>query len=323
MTVSSSQDSQPGSSTIQNETRDFDWQQVETFDSIAYALFKEQFLNRNIPLIITNSVSQWPAVNKWTPDYLKQKLGDKLMIPNADYYQVASKEGKTYPFDELMKLIEASSEQNPSPYLRNIDLYSYLPELVEDITPRLTYASPNWLTCKLVPQVVTDNLVELFIGGKGTGFPQLHFDTHGSNAFITQVYGTKEVFLFSPEQTETLSSLFGKPQKFSLEKLKAISTDNNPVAAKLVGYKQTLSPGDTVFVPAGWWHITTMNGVSISLSTNNVNQANWIPFIRSMTDYNHGAKKTLKIAYFLAVGCLLWVLDRIGLSGLISRPVNF
>ncbi len=300
----------------------FEWQQIETRDSVAYGLFKKHFLKRKLPVIITNSAPQWSAFKNWTPGYLKQKLGNKMVIPDADYYQIVSKVGESYPFDKLMELIEASSENAPSPYLRNIDIHSNLPELVEDINPRLSYALPNWLTCKLVPQVVTDGLVELFLGGRGTSFPILHFDSHGSNAFITQIYGKKDVILFSPAQTELLHSLFGDPGEFSVEKLENAVVGNSPIAAQLIGYKQTLLPGDTVFIPSGWWHTTIMNELSITISTNNVNQSNWLPFIRSMTSYNRGAKKALKTIYFLSIGGILWTLDLLRKSDLISRPIK-
>lgn len=169
---------------------------------------------------------------------------------------------------------------------------------------------------------MTDGLVELFVGGRGTGFPKLHIDTHGSNAFLTQIYGKKEVVLFAPDQTDLLRGLFGDPHEFSLEKLQDFMKQKNPAADQLVGYKQTLSPGDSAFIPAGWWHITKMNELSITVSTNNVNQSNWKPFVNSLTDYNRGPKKMIKTIYLLCVGGLLRALDSLGQSGLISRSVD-
>jgi len=308
---------------MQNNERDgFRWRHVQIRDSLVYEQFANDFLNKNTPVVIRNSVPHWSALENWTPAYLKRRLGKRPVVADAGYFAIKNNDGNKLPFDELMKLIEDSTEDAPSPYLRNLDIYSFLPELVEDIQPRLQYALPNWLPCKLMPKIVTDGLVELFVGGRGTGFPNLHIDTHGSNAFISQIYGKKEVVLFAPDQTDLLRGLFGDPHEFSLETLQEFIKQKNPVADLLVGYKQTLSPGDTVFIPAGWWHTTKMNELSITVSTNNVNQSNWKPFVKSLTDYNRGPKKMIKTIYLLCVGGLLRALDLIGQSGLISRSVD-
>jgi len=301
---------------------EFQWRSVEVCNFISQEFFEQHFLNKMAPVIITNSVPKWAALKNWTPDYLKQKLGKKTVLTNVGYFQILNNEGDIYPFNNLMKIIEDSSEDEPAPYLRNFDIYTYLPELVDDIKPRLGYALPNWLTCKLIPKIVTDGLVELFIGGKGTAFPILHFDSDGSNAFITQIYGEKEVFLFSPDQTEPLRTIFGKPGNFSLEKLENEISAKKPAALQLIGFKQTLSPGDTVFIPAGWWHTTFMKEISISVSTNNVNNSNWRAFVESSTDYNKGVKKVLKVIYLTFLGKLLLALDLVGQSKLISRPLD-
>jgi len=41
-----------------------------------------------------------------------------------------------------------------------------------------------------------------------------------------------------------------------------------------------LNPGESLFVPAGWWHTTRLLSATISVSVNSANAANWRDFRR-------------------------------------------
>src|SRR5206468_6870281 len=51
-------------------------------------LSSDEFLDRyyaaNRPVILTGEMSDWPALEKWTPDYLKQVVGSKMIEFQGD-----------------------------------------------------------------------------------------------------------------------------------------------------------------------------------------------------------------------------------------------
>ena len=45
--------------------------------------FERDYLNPQVPVIITNAIDNWPAISLWTNTYLKDKYGDR-MVPIHD-----------------------------------------------------------------------------------------------------------------------------------------------------------------------------------------------------------------------------------------------
>jgi ribosomal protein L16 Arg81 hydroxylase len=53
-----------------------------------------------------------------------------------------------------------------------------------------------------------------------------------------------------------------------------------PLFAKAQGVRFQLHPGETLFVPAGWWHTARILSPSVTVSINGVNRANGRDFRR-------------------------------------------
>ena len=99
----------------------------------------------------------------------------------------------------------------------------------------------------------------LFVGGK-TSITHIHFDIDLSHILHTQFAGRKRVLLFPHNEQhklyrkpfEVLSladfSNYYDPQKSKLD------TTKFPATELANGYEVTLNHGDTLFMPAGYWH---------------------------------------------------------------------
>jgi hypothetical protein len=298
-------------------TQGFPWKAIER-GAISVDDFKRKHLRFRQPVIIENSAPQWTIWESWDLESLARRFAEVVVVADKGYFTDDSK-GSALPFGELIGRIMSSGDETPAPYLRNVDIDAQFPQLGRELHPRLAYAMPNWLACRFIPEYVPDGLVELFIGGKGTRFPSLHFDTHASHAFITQVWGTKEVIMFSPRESASLARLFGSPGRFDVEQLEAAYADGDPKAQRLRGYRATLRSRETLFVPCGWWHTTAMPEVSISLSTNCVNRSNWVQFMTEVTKKDRLTKRVPKLGYLAAVGLLLTVLSLFDKSTIVSR----
>ena len=60
---------------------------VDTVETISPEDFKKNYLDPRKPLIIKGLTKEWPAREKWTNDYLKEKYTDYIVSKelNQDY----------------------------------------------------------------------------------------------------------------------------------------------------------------------------------------------------------------------------------------------
>lgn len=266
------------------------------------------------PVIIKESVPDWRPAECWTFDYLREAVGHRTAGLDQGYYDRQA--GDDILIAPILDAIEngVPIEGYENVYLRNVDLHRALPELIPDVMPRLPLVRPNWMACRWLPQYVPDGLVEFFIGGSGSAFPKLHVDTHGTHAFITQLKGEKQIVAAPPTATKALADAFGDPEKFQLG-LEKSSYDGLDL------YSATLVPGDTLYVPAGWWHTTFMTTLSISVSTNCINRTNWRDHIVAVTKHTPGIKRPIKRALLSAMGVVLIFADALGFES-VYRPYD-
>ena len=75
-----------------------------------------------------------------------------------------------------------------------------------------------------------------------------------------------------------------------------------------------MRPGETLFVPAGWWHSTRLGDASISVGESCVNSSNWLHFVRDAAEM---ASRPLKVkgalvaTFLLGAGAVMGVGERL------------
>ena len=82
---------------------------IDTVESISPADFTKIYLTPRRPLIIKGLTNNWPARQKWTPEYLKEAVGKKV-VPlydnsKADPSKPINSSAAEMPFDEYIDLI--------------------------------------------------------------------------------------------------------------------------------------------------------------------------------------------------------------------------
>src|SRR5262245_14662604 len=221
------------------------------------------------PVILTDALSGWAAIGKWTPEYFREHYGD---------FEVTV-DGRAMSVRELIALVLASSPERPAPYLRNSLLARWPSELRDDVTPLPRCTEANWLDSPLFPSRQSLIYFELYIGGRGAAFPVLHYDGLHTHAFIMQLYGEKEFLVYPPEQT---AFVYPRPEpEANLSQIADIEhadLGRFPLFAQATPTRFTLKAGETLFVPAGWWHTTRLITPTISVSVNSADAANWRAF---------------------------------------------
>jgi len=112
----------------------------------------------------------------------------------------------------------------------------------------------------------------LWAGTRGAHTP-LHQDSYGEN-LVAQLVGTKVWTLFPPAATTHLSPTrapYEESSVYSKLNLRQLESNSEHQLAALSGvtsYQVTLSPGDVLYVPPGWWHeVVTTSAWAISVNT--------------------------------------------------------
>ena len=229
---------------------------IDRRSSLTPQEFEKEYLKPSKPVILTDYADAWPAKEKWTMDFFKENYSH-LDVPV--FSKNFSKPGKKYmaaehtmKFGDYLKLID-SEPTDLRLFLFNI--FKHAPELKKDFS---------------TPTIMKGFLMRfplMFFGGAGSSV-QLHFDIDMSHVFHTQFHGRKRVVLFSPNQSVNL-------YKHPFTVRTPVDVDNPdfekyPKFREVVGYEDELKPGETLFMPSGYWHLMNYltGGYAMSLRSN-------------------------------------------------------
>jgi hypothetical protein len=269
------------------------------WDSIARRVYIREHLNALQPVIVLGAINHWPARIKWTPAFFRERYG--MLDVTVD--------GQGWKLRDLIDRILVSTPEHPAPYLHNQLMADWPPELSTDISPMPECTRPNYLESRLFPSRAPRTYVEAYIGGAGAAFPTLHYDHAHTHAFLMQIYGRKEYFIFRPDQSRFLYPRTGiESNKSSIPDIENVDLSRFPLYAQAEGTRFELRAGETLFVPAGWWHTARILDTSITVSINGANAGNWAAFRR---DFCAGIarrsrlKRALIEPYLWALGILL------------------
>lgn len=268
--------------------------------------FMERFVIPGKPAILQDATVQWAALQKWEPAFWKEHYGQRE----------ATIDGKQYTMNEVIDLALQSNAERPAPYYRNIRLSEEYPELMPDISPYPGMCGPNWFhSAAFYPLrnkvVGGGGHYELFIGGAGRSFPFLHYDAPGAHTFIHQIIGHKKFILFAPEDGRYLYPAEGK--SFSVSRIKDLENTNAPefpLYRNAIRYEDQAGPGETLFMPSGWWHTAKMLSFSISLGIDVANKTNWPQVTGYMSKRTSFENPLLSIPYMAMIrtaGLAAWI----------------
>jgi histone arginine demethylase JMJD6 len=264
--------------------------EIERRANLSYQEFRDQYLYPHKPVIVTDALRLWKALERWTPAFFREQFGEMKLGINDDLKKYIGTEqerqGATdYSMSQFIEDVLESTEERPAYYFRNRVLDEVFPTLREDLGPLPEYFFPNWLPERFLVKSVGEVLnrgaaLEIYIGGRGGRFPVLHYDGAGTHAFLMQIYGRKHFVMYAPDQEPFL---YPSPEK---QNLSLVNVDNPdlqkfPLFANAEGTTFVLEPGEMVFIPSHWWHTANMLTPSISLSVNVVNESNW----QELVDY--------------------------------------
>ena len=279
--------------------------------------FVRDHLEPSVPVVIGDATREWSARDTFTPAWFCARFGDRRV----------DVDGKEHSVRALFDALAESSVEHPAPYPCHWDMLKVFPELADQIEPRPAYANPDRTQHPLQPQrfLGAAHTVELFFGGPGGQFPYLHYDYMGLHAFISQLYGRKEFTVVAPEFTDCVYPEPDNPWRSSIENHHAPDPEQYPLFAQAEKLTFVVNPGDTLFIPNGWWHTARSLEVTISVAFDLLNDSNWGRFrseVHHLLKQAGPAKQLAADLYLRALGRLLSFEERIHHAARTPVPVD-
>lgn len=261
---------------------------IERCSGLSKKEFYDNYVKKSLPVIISDQ-AKWTKLEKFKPDYFKSHYN----------HLIRTIKEKKYTLSEIIDLCISSTPEHKAPYPNIYNVRVDFPEYL-DVIPKILYGKLNRLQSRLLPKFIAHhtNQQELFFGGKGCSFPTLHIDYLWVHTQLTQIIGDKDFILYSPDQTNYLY-----PEKscqtHSPIDIEHPDYDKYPLFKNSHPITATLHPGETIFIPSGWWHTTYIHNFNLTYAIDHVNAFNWKTFMDEV--YLAGRKNHPNTAWIIKV----------------------
>ncbi|HEX8821455.1 MAG TPA: cupin-like domain-containing protein [Archangium sp.] len=246
---------------------------IERIDNPSPGFFREHYLDRQRPVVITGVASRWPAVARWSPEWFREQMGEHRITVERSRSERPSNDpleflrNRYYEEARLGGIIDVmlSGEHPPGAfYVTYSNIFQKAPALLKDFEslPRTLGIPESW------PEAVKERLTlrpGFWLGPAGT-VSAVHFDRQEN--FNAQVTGRKKWTLFSPEDSHHLyyPALELPTVIFSPVDVEAPDAQRFPRFAGAQPHETVLDAGEILFIPSGWWHHVRTLELSISLN---------------------------------------------------------
>lgn len=227
---------------------------IDVVNTINKKEFNEMYLKPQKPVVIKNLADTKIAGKKWSINYFKETMGNL----KVDLYDNKNKESAKSAFTKPDLQMKFADYLDIIAKDTHTDLRIFLFNLFK-LNPGLRDEFP----CPEIFTGLLDGVGFMFFGGKNTTV-RIHQDIDMSNVLHTQFGGKKRVVLIDPAYS---SLLYRLPfNTYSLINPDKPDYEKYPGLKFVKGYDFILEPGDSVFMPTGYWHYMTYleGGFSVS-----------------------------------------------------------
>ncbi|HXB41849.1 MAG TPA: cupin-like domain-containing protein [Bacteroidia bacterium] len=226
---------------------------IDIVENITPLEFNEHYFKTQKPVVIKGLAKNTFAGHRWSIDYFKESMGETIV----DVYdnRKGNPSSANTSADTRMKLgdfLDVISKSEKS------DLRIFLYNMFRH-NPILRKEFP----CPEIFKGALDKVGHMFFGGKNTTV-RIHYDVDMSNVIHTHFGGKKRVVLIAPEYTNLLYCL--PLNTYSLINPDKPDYKKYPGLTFVKGYDFIIEPGDSVFMPSGYWHYMTYLEPGFSVS---------------------------------------------------------
>lgn len=225
--------------------------------------FLELVANRRQPAIVTGVMDQWPATQKWSPEWFGATYGHCEFLTSVNL----PTKGISYDLDwaqhvkqmTMLDFVESLKDFDKPAYVRRQEV-KRLPGLERDV---------RFLEMVGRQGVDTEMFVWFGTANTRTG---LHFDFQ--DGVLAQFFGRKQILMVSPDDS---GRVYPIPDSITKSAVCADAPDfaKHPRFRDVTVWEGVISPGEMVFLPRCWWHAINALDVSISSSFNWGQKITW------------------------------------------------
>ena len=239
--------------------------------------FLEQYYAANRPVVLTDCLKNWKAMELWTPDYLKERFGNLNVAiqtnRESDKHYETNKDNhrENILLSEYVDKVKSAGKTNDFYLTANDSAIGNLPlleALQPDMQPTLPYLDGT-----------AKNSTGYFWFGPAGTVTSLHHDL--TNNLMVQVVGSKRVKLINAIQQPRLANNLHCHSDIDLNN---IDFERFPELKHVNIIDVTLKAGEVLFIPVGWWHHVTGLEVSMTFTFTNFRYPN--DFMQSYRTFN-------------------------------------
>jgi hypothetical protein len=252
------------------ETMEKHWQlrlgseRIERRAGLSGEEFLERYFAPGRPVILVGEMAEWPALARWTPQYLRERIGSRTIefqgerskSERFEMYKDAHR--RELPFDRFIDQIAQPGAGNDA-YMTAYNSAKNA-EAIARLHDDLGYLD------KFLDPAVAQPHGMMWIGPAGT-VTSLHHDL--TDNLIAQVVGRKRLKVVAAAE---VAKIYNHHHVFSeiadLEDPR-IDAARHPALKELRIYDVTLNPGEALFVPIGWWHQVKSLDFSVTITYTN------------------------------------------------------
>lgn len=228
--------------------------QIDRIENISRADFQRLYMKPQKPVIIKHLFGKNSKVYGWSFNYFLNELGH-LEVGVFDDENEKQQDAQSYKranlkmkFGDYLQLIQ---DKPTTKRLFLFNVFKHKTELLKD------FKFPN------IADKVLTFLPLAFFGGKGA-ITRIHRDMDNSCVFLTELVGYKRIVLFDPKYSKLL-------YQYPFSTHTSIDINNPdfeeyPGLKYIKGFDIILEPGDTIFMPAGWWHHIEYNTAGLGFA---------------------------------------------------------
>jgi hypothetical protein len=191
---------------------------VERLEGLSPRDFVERYEPADQPFVIAGGALDWPAVAKWSPEYLTKLIGSVALTDER--FLLRRRDGETTIDPEL------------APLYRDVELPPYVPRTHLD-TVSAWFSGPGVRT-------------------------RLRYDNNGCHDLNAQITGEKECLLFAPAEIDRLYPFSpdgpNPAHHCSAVDVEAPDLVKFPAFAGARAVRAELVAGDLLFIPVWWSH---------------------------------------------------------------------
>jgi Cupin-like domain len=251
-------------------------------------LKRDHLQSGGMPVIITDATELWPARSKWTFEFFRTAYGSDWataplgwgsdvarltkLAAYIDFLDTPNAELPGFWVAKNGQPLKVAPEPGAAPpYLMGWHAFQKHPELYDDITPApyfvldLVFALSPTLR-RVFEWTSTYDYWAVYLGPAGSLSP-LHRDYWNTHAYLAQIQGRKRAILFSPEDSDFLYGGEVDPEQPDFGRF--------PLFDRATAYECVIEPGETLLMPADWWHCVRGLEKSITVSHNFFNESNF------------------------------------------------